>query len=75
MVRALKPGGRMVFVEYRKEDPKVYIKLVHKMFEKQVLKEMEPHPLRWVKTLDVLPAQHIIIFEKLDKKSDAARSK
>jgi SAM-dependent methyltransferase len=68
MVRSLKIGGRMVFVEYRKEDPKVYIKLVHKMYEKQVLKEMEPHALRWVKTLDVLPTQHVIIFEKVEKK-------
>ena len=64
MVKALKPGGRMIFVEFRMEDPKVPIKLVHKMTQKQVIKEMEPHPLRWVKTLDVLPWQHIIIFEK-----------
>src|SRR5437588_4850232 len=75
MVRSLKTGGRLVFVEYRKEDPKVWIKLVHKMFEKQVIKEMEPHPLRWVKTLDVLPAQHIIIFEKIEKKANGLRSK
>ena len=33
MVKALKPGGRLVFVEYRLEDPKVPIKLVHKMTE------------------------------------------
>lgn len=64
MVRSLKPGGRIVFVEYRLEDPDVPIKLVHKMTEKQVRKEMEPHPLRWVKTDDILPRQHIIIFEK-----------
>jgi FkbM family methyltransferase len=64
MTKALKPGGRMVFVEFRMEDPDVPIKLVHKMTQKQVIKEMEPHPLRWVKTLDVLPWQHIIIFEK-----------
>lgn len=75
MVRSLKTGGRIVFVEYRKEDPKVYIKLVHKMYEKQVIKEMEPHPLRWLKTLDVLPSQHIIIFEKVDKKADGTKSK
>jgi ubiquinone/menaquinone biosynthesis C-methylase UbiE len=68
MVRALKPGGRLVFVEYRLEDPEVPIKLVHKMTEKQVLKEMESHPLRWVKTSEVLPRQHVIIFEK--KKDD-----
>lgn len=65
MVRALKPGGRLVFVEYRLEDPKVPIKLVHKMSEKQVLKEMKPHPLRWLKTHDVLPRQHIIEFQKV----------
>src|SRR5262249_40661847 len=64
MVRALKPGGRIVFVEYRLEDPEVPIKLVHKMTERQVIKEMELHPLRWVKTSDVLPRQHIIVFEK-----------
>jgi protein-L-isoaspartate O-methyltransferase len=64
MVKALKPGGRMVFVEFRLEDPKVPIKLVHRMSQKQVLKEMAPHPLRHVHTLDFLPWQHIIVFEK-----------
>ena len=44
MVKALKPGGRLVFVEFRLEDPKVPIKLVHKMSEKQVLKEMRAAP-------------------------------
>jgi ubiquinone/menaquinone biosynthesis C-methylase UbiE len=69
MVKALKPGGRMVFVEFRMEDDNVPIKLIHKMTQKQVLKEMEPHPLRWAGTLDVLPWQHIIVFEK--KKEEA----
>src|SRR4051812_16297501 len=64
MVKSLKVGGKMVFVEYRLEDPKVPIKLVHKMSQKQVLREMAPHPLKHVKTLDVLPWQHIILFEK-----------
>lgn len=64
MVKALKPGGRLIFVEYRLEDPKVPIKLVHKMSEKQVIKEMEPHSLRHVQTLGELPWQHVIIFEK-----------
>jgi precorrin-6B methylase 2 len=67
MVKALKPGGRLVFVEFRLEDPKVPIKLVHKMSEKQVKKEMEPHPLKWVETIGVLPWQHIIIFKKEEK--------
>jgi ubiquinone/menaquinone biosynthesis C-methylase UbiE len=64
MVKALKPGGRIVFVEYRLEDPKVPIKLVHKMSQKQVKKEMTPFPLEHVKTLDGLPWQHVIIFKK-----------
>ena len=64
MVKALKPGGRLVFVEYRLEDESVPIKLVHKMSEKQVIKEMGPFPLKHVKTHGELPWQHIIVFEK-----------
>lgn len=64
MCRALKPGGRMVFVEYRKEDPAVAIKLVHKMTEAQVRKEMTVQPLEWVETIRTLPQQHIIVFLK-----------
>src|SRR5262249_1546822 len=75
MMRSLKPGGRLVFVEYRLEDPQVPIKLVHKMTEKQVRKEMEPHPLRWVETLDILPRQHIIVFEKVDARGKKAELK
>jgi protein-L-isoaspartate O-methyltransferase len=64
MVRALKPAGRMVFVEFRGEDPKVPIKPLHKMTEAQVRKEMAAFPLKWVETSEVLPIQHIIIFQK-----------
>jgi tRNA A58 N-methylase Trm61 len=62
--RSLKPGGRVVFVEYRGEDPTVPIKLVHKMTEQQVRKEAAVHPLEWVETIKTLPRQHIIIFRK-----------
>lgn len=64
MVKALKPGGRLIFVEFRLEDPKVPIKLVHKMTIKQVRKEMAPHPLVYKETIGTLPWQHIIVFEK-----------
>jgi ubiquinone/menaquinone biosynthesis C-methylase UbiE len=72
MVKCLKPGGRLVFVEFKLEDPEVPIKLVHKMSQKQVQKEMEPFPLKHVKTIDSLPWQHVIIFEKKaeEKKQD-----
>ena len=66
--RGVKPGGRVVFVEYRAEDPNVPIKPLHKMSELQVLKEATPHPLVWVESLDDLPWQHVIIFEKLEQK-------
>jgi hypothetical protein len=62
--RSLKPTGRVVFVEYRAEDPQVPIKRLHKMSAAQVRKEMESLPLRWQQTSEVLPRQHIIFFAK-----------
>jgi ubiquinone/menaquinone biosynthesis C-methylase UbiE len=62
--RSLKPSGRVVFVEFRAEDPEVPIKRLHKMTEAQVRKEMEPLPLRWVESIEVLPRQHIIVFAR-----------
>jgi SAM-dependent methyltransferase len=62
--QALKPGGRLVFVEYRAEDPAVPIKRLHKMTEAQVRKEMTPQPLDRVEAIEVLPRQHIIVFKK-----------
>lgn len=64
IVRALKPGGRVAFVEFRLEDPTVPIKLVHKMSEGQVLREMRPFDLVHRETVRTLPWQHLIIFEK-----------
>jgi ubiquinone/menaquinone biosynthesis C-methylase UbiE len=61
---ALKPGGRVVFVEYRKEDPGVRIKEVHKMSVEQLKKEMTAVGLVHVQTLETLPSQHIVIFKK-----------
>ena len=63
--RGLKIGGRVAFIEYRLEDDNVPIKRLHKMSELQVIKEATPHPLSWVETLDDLPWQHVIIFEKV----------
>jgi precorrin-6B methylase 2 len=69
LVAALKPGGRLVFVEFRLEDDQVPIKLVHKMSERQVLKEMGVFPeLEHTKTVGTLPWQHIVIFTKKGKK-------
>lgn len=64
IVRALKPGGRMVFVEYRAEDPNVPIKALHKMSEAQVKLEAARHALVWERTAGTLPWQHVVIFRK-----------
>ena len=64
MVRGLKKGGRLVFVEYRAEDPEVPIKDLHKMSVAQVRKEMKQFPLDYAETNESLPRQHIIVFKK-----------
>ena len=61
---ALKPGGKLILIEYRREDPAVPIKLLHKMSEEQAKKEITPVGFKWKKTLDFLPQQHFIVFEK-----------
>jgi ubiquinone/menaquinone biosynthesis C-methylase UbiE len=64
MVKSLKPGGRLVFVEFRLEDPNVPILTLHRMSELQVRREMAQFPLRHVETQKHLPWQHVIILEK-----------
>jgi SAM-dependent methyltransferase len=65
MVPALKKGGRIVFVEYRAEDPAIPIKEVHKMSEAQVRKEMALQPeMEWIETRKELPQQHVIVFRR-----------
>ena len=64
IVQALKPNGRVVLVEYRGENPFVQIKPLHKMTQRQVKKEMAAVGLTWQTTSDVLPQQHILIFQK-----------
>ena len=70
LVKALKPGGRLVFVEFRLEDKNVPILDVHRMSQAQVKKEMAEHKeLRHAVTHNHLPWQHVLIFEKVaDKK-------
>jgi precorrin-6B methylase 2 len=62
--RALKPGGRVVQIEYRGEDPEVQIKRTHKMTVSQARKEMEFVGLVWKETKSFLPQQHFLVFEK-----------
>ncbi|MBE9128457.1 MULTISPECIES: class I SAM-dependent methyltransferase [unclassified Coleofasciculus] len=64
IVRSLKLGGRVVLVEYRRENPLIPIKALHKMSQRQARKEMKAVGLQWVETKEVLPQQHLMIFEK-----------
>ena len=62
--KALKPGGRLVLVEFRGEDPEVPIKPEHKMTLAQARKEVTPQGFLFKDSIEILPWQHIIIFEK-----------
>lgn len=64
--KGLKPGGRIILLEYRGEDPTVPIKPLHKMTVKQVTREMEAVGLQFVEVRDLLPIQHFLVFKKPD---------
>jgi SAM-dependent methyltransferase len=64
MRKALKPDGRLVLVEFRMEDPKVPIKLEHKMSKEQILKELPPNGFKLVREFDGLPWQHAMWFAR-----------
>ena len=59
---ALKPDGRVVLVEFRKEDPRVPIQPLHKMSVDDVRSELEPLGFKFQRALEFLPWQHILIF-------------
>ncbi len=61
--RALRPGGRLVLLEFREEDPRVPIKPEHKMSKAQVELELEANGFRLVGSYDELPWQHMMFFE------------
>ena len=62
--RALKPEGELFLIEYRAEDPNVPIKKIHKMSEKQAVKEMNAAGFKLKKNINNLPWQHCMIFVK-----------
>lgn len=64
IARGLRPGGRLIMVEYRAEDPFVPIKELHKMSEEQAVREVSSVGLEWVRTEDFLPTQHVLVFRK-----------
>ena len=64
MLDALKPGGKLVLVEFRAEDSNVPIKAIHKMSEQQAVKEFKAAGFTFEKNIKNLPWQHCLIFRK-----------
>ena len=60
--RALKKDGRLVLIEFRKEDPLVPIRAEHKMSVREARMELEAEGFVFDRLIDVLPWQHILIF-------------
>jgi ubiquinone/menaquinone biosynthesis C-methylase UbiE len=61
---ALKPGGRLVLLEYKKEDPSIPIRPEHKMSVSEAKMEVEPEGFRLGRVDDGLPWQHVLIFNR-----------
>jgi ubiquinone/menaquinone biosynthesis C-methylase UbiE len=70
---ALKPDGRLVLLEYRKEDPAIPIREEHKMSVKDVRTELEVEGFVLSQTLESLPRQHILIFRVATVKETMSR--
>src|SRR5204863_3956823 len=64
---ALKPDGRLVLLEYRKEDPNVPIRFEHKMSVAEAKLEVEDEQFQLADVDERLPRQHILIFTRRDR--------
>jgi ubiquinone/menaquinone biosynthesis C-methylase UbiE len=64
MHEALKPGGRLVLLEYRKEDPSIPILYEHKMSVAEAKQEVEAEGYKLTTVNETLPRQHILIFTR-----------
>ena len=64
MFTVLKPGGKLVLVEFRAEDATVPIKTIHKLSEAQAIKELKIAGFTFEKNITNLPWQHFLVFTK-----------
>jgi SAM-dependent methyltransferase len=73
--KALKPDGRLLLVEFRMEDPKVPIKMEHKMIKEEILKELFTSGFKVVEQFDGLPWQHMMWFARDDAPAQKSEAK
>jgi SAM-dependent methyltransferase len=71
--RSLKPDGRLVQLEYRKDDPNVPILADHKMSVAEAKTEVEAEGFKLGPVIETLPRQHILIYTKATAKGAAAK--
>jgi ubiquinone/menaquinone biosynthesis C-methylase UbiE len=64
--KALKPGGKLLLLEYRSEDPEIAIKELHKMSVKQVTLELTANGFKLYQRNELLPIQHFLLYQKVD---------
>src|SRR5262245_50589619 len=64
ILEALKPSGRLVLLEYRKEDPSIPIRPEHKMSVGEAKMELEAEGFKLLRVDDGLPRQHVLIFTR-----------
>jgi precorrin-6B methylase 2 len=62
--RAMKPGARLLLVEYRSEDPDSRVTPLHKMSEADIMKEIPPFGFERAQIIDIVPSQHVFVFTK-----------
>jgi ubiquinone/menaquinone biosynthesis C-methylase UbiE len=62
--KALKENGKIYLIEYKSEDISVPIKTIHKMSERQAVKEMKAVGFKLEKNIHNLPWQHCMVFVK-----------
>lgn len=64
---SLKPGGRLLLIEYRGEDPAVPIKPLHKTTVKQLNRELKANGFELASKGDFLPIQHFLLYRKIPR--------
>ena len=67
---SLAPGGVLVLVEFRLEDPEVPIRLLHKMSKAQIEAELGANDYALAWSFDGLPWQHVMAFRRADDVPD-----